>query len=111
MVDTIQTNIDDRGAATVWLNRPDVPFAFTEARLGLTPATIRPYVIAAMGERQARRYFLTGESFTAHEACRIGLVPQVCKLPDLLPLVNQTVDTLITGGPVAQKEAKKLIRP
>ena len=87
-----------------------VHFAFTEARLGLTPATISPYVVAAIGERVARRYFLTAESFTADEACRIGLVHQICKLPDLAPLVRQTVDMLIAGGPVAQKEVKKLIR-
>ena len=87
-----------------------VHFAFTETRLGLTPATISPYVVAAIGERHARRYFLTGESFTAQEACRIGLVHQVVKLPDLLSLVHQTVDTLIAGGPTAQKEVKKLVR-
>ena len=87
-----------------------VNFAFTETRLGLTPATISPYVVAAIGERAARRYFLTAESFTAEEAFRIGLVHQICKLPDLAPLVRQVVDMLIAGGPVAQKEVKKLVR-
>ena len=87
-----------------------VQFAFTEVRLGLTPATISPYVVAAIGERAARRYFLTGEAFTAEEAHRIGLVHQVCKLADLAPLVSQAVDTLIANGPTAQKEGKKLIR-
>lgn len=87
-----------------------VHFAFTEVRLGLIPATISPYVIAAIGERQARRYFLTAESFTAQEAHRIGLIHQVCKLPELAVLVRQTVDALLACGPTAQKEVKKLIR-
>lgn len=87
-----------------------VHFAFTEARLGLIPATIGPYVVRAIGERQARRYFLTAESFDAHEALRIGLVHQVCKLPDLAQLIRQTVDALLACGPLAQKESKKLIR-
>lgn len=87
-----------------------VHFAFTEARLGLIPATIGPYVVRAIGERQARRYFLTAESFSAEEALRIGLVHQVCRLEDLSRLVSQTVDALLACGPVAQKETKKLIR-
>ncbi len=87
-----------------------VHFAFTEARLGLIPATIGPYVVRAIGERQARRYFLTAESFGAQEALRIGLVHQVCRLEDLSRLVGQTIDALLACGPLAQKESKKLIR-
>jgi methylglutaconyl-CoA hydratase len=87
-----------------------VHFAFTEVRLGLIPATIGPYVVAAIGERQARRYFLTAESFTAVEAHRIGLIHQVCKLPELAVLVRQTIDALLACGPAAIKETKKLIR-
>ena len=49
-------------------------FSLSEVRLGLIPAVISPYVIAAIGERQARRYFLTAERFDAQEALRIGLV-------------------------------------
>ena len=87
-----------------------VHFAFTEARIGLIPATIGPYVVRAIGARQARRYFLTAESFGAEEAARIGLVHQVCRLPDLDRLVSQTVDALLACSPVALKEGKKLIR-
>jgi methylglutaconyl-CoA hydratase len=87
-----------------------VHFAFTEARLGLIPATIGPYVVRAIGQREARRYFLTAESFGAEEALRIGLVHQVCRLVDLNRLIRQTVDALLACGPVAQKEIKKLIR-
>jgi len=85
-------------------------FALTEVRLGLTPATISPYVVAAIGERQARRYFLTAEAFNAHEAQRIGLVHQTCK-PDELPLiVAQIIDSLVACGPAAQAAAKDLVR-
>jgi methylglutaconyl-CoA hydratase len=87
-----------------------VHFAFTEARLGLIPATIGPYVIRAIGQRQARRYFLTAESFGAEEALRIGLVHQIIPLVDLGRLIRQTVDALLACGPLAQKETKKLIR-
>ncbi len=85
-------------------------FAFTEVRLGLTPATISPYVVAAIGERQARRYFLTGESLSAERAHRIGLVHEVCRLPDLAVMVARTVDALVSCGATAQREAKDLIR-
>jgi len=85
-------------------------FALTEVRLGLTPATISPYVVAAIGERQARRYFLTAEAFNAREAQRIGLVHQTCKPDDLPLIVAQIIDSLVACGPVAQAAAKDLIR-
>ena len=56
---------------------PEATFALTEAKLGLIPATIGPYVIEAIGARQARRYFLTAERFGAADALRIGLVHEV----------------------------------
>ena len=85
-------------------------FALTEVRLGLTPATISPYVVAAIGERQARRYFLTAEAFNAREAQRIGLVHQTCKPADLPLIVAQIIDSLVACGPSAQAAAKDLIR-
>lgn len=85
-------------------------FALTEVRLGLTPATISPYVVAAIGERQARRYFLTAEAFNAREAQRIGLVHQTCKPDDLPLIVAQVIDSLVACGPMAQAAAKDLIR-
>lgn len=86
-------------------------FALSEARLGLIPAVISPYVIAAIGERAARRYFLTGEKFDAAEAWRLGLVHDIA--PDEAELdekVGQVVDAMLACGPVAQREAKDLIR-
>ena len=55
----------------------DAFFAMSEVRLGLIPAAVSPYVVAAMGVREARRYFLTAERFSASEALRIGLVHEV----------------------------------
>ena len=56
---------------------PEATFALSEARLGLIPATIGPYVIEAIGARAARRYFLTAERFDASQALRIGLVHEI----------------------------------
>ena len=58
----------------------DAQFAFSEVRLGIIPGVIAPYVIAAIGERRARRYMLSGERFSASEAYRIGLLHEICLL-------------------------------
>lgn len=84
-------------------------FALTEVRLGLIPAVIAPYVIAAIGERAARRYFLTGERFGAAEALRLGLVHEVAPPERLEELVGRRIEDLLAGGPEAQAAAKRLI--
>ncbi|MFN4310711.1 MAG: enoyl-CoA hydratase-related protein [Ferrovibrio sp.] len=85
-------------------------FALTEVRLGLTPATISPYVVAAMGARQARRYFLTGERFGAEEACRIGLVHEVVADETALETRGaELVAALLQGAPGAIRDSKVLI--
>jgi methylglutaconyl-CoA hydratase len=85
-------------------------FAFSEAKLGLIPATIGPYVVEAIGARMARRYFLTGERFTAAEAYRIGLVHDIV-LPEALDdRINEFLGALLLAGPHAQAESKALIR-
>lgn len=85
-------------------------FALTEVRLGLTPATISPYVVAAMGARQARRYFLTGERFGADEACRIGLVHEVVADEGALETRGlELVAALLQGAPGAIRDSKLLI--
>ena len=87
----------------------DARFAFTEVRLGLAPAVISPYVIAAIGARQARKLFATGESFDAQRAFAIGLVHGVVA-PDALDAgVEAVVVQLLQGGPAAQGEIKKLV--
>ncbi len=88
----------------------DAAFALTEVRIGLIPAVISPYVVAAMGERMARRYFLTGARFDASEAYRIGFVHELVASAEFLDeRIASIVDALLASGPVAQTEAKRLI--
>lgn len=84
-------------------------FSLSEVRLGLIPAVISPYVIAAMGERAARRYFLTAERFDAAEALRLGLLHAVVPEEQLQSQIDTWVDELLKGGPAAQAAAKSLI--
>jgi methylglutaconyl-CoA hydratase len=84
-------------------------FSLSEVRLGLIPATISPYVIGAIGARAARRYFLTGERFTAAEALRLGLVHEVVVADQLQRVAERTLGALLEGGPRAQAEAKRLV--
>ncbi|MGD8378824.1 MAG: enoyl-CoA hydratase/isomerase family protein [Gammaproteobacteria bacterium] len=84
-------------------------FAFSEVRLGLVPAVISPYVIAAIGPRQARRYFLTAERFRAPEAARIGLVHEAVPAADLDERVETVLDALLAGGPQALASCKELV--
>lgn len=83
-------------------------FALSEVKLGLVPATIAPYVVQAIGPRQARRLFISAEIFDAVEAARIGLLHQ-CVAPDQLDeAVDRQLHFLAKGGPIAQHEAKQL---
>jgi methylglutaconyl-CoA hydratase len=85
-------------------------FCLSEVKLGLIPATISPYVIKAMGENAARRYFITAERFNAVEAKRIGFVHEVV-LPEALDTcVAGIVKSLVNNSPNAVREAKKLVR-
>jgi methylglutaconyl-CoA hydratase len=84
-------------------------FALSEVRLGLIPAVISPYVIAAIGERAARRYFLTAERFDAQEARRIGLLHEVVAEAELDARIDTLVDNLLRGGPAAISAAKALV--
>ena len=79
-------------------------------KLGLIPATISPYVIKAMGENAARRYFLTAERFSAAEAQRIGFVHEVAAADALDAKVAEIVKSLLANSPNAVKEAKALVR-
>ncbi len=83
-------------------------FSLSEVKLGLTPATISPYVVAAIGPRQARRLFISGEVFDANEAARVGLLHQAVTAAELDATVDRTLHFLAKGGPVAQGEAKRL---
>lgn len=85
-------------------------FALSEAKLGIIPATISPYVIRAIGARQASRFFLTAERFDAAEAFRIGLVHDIVPIAQLDDRVNELLGPLLVAGPNAQRECKALIR-
>ena len=85
-------------------------FALTEVRFGLVPATISPFVVAAIGPRRARRYMLTAEPMSAAAALDAGLLHEVCDAAKLDEAVAAQIDTLLKGGPEALRECKELIR-
>lgn len=84
-------------------------FGLSEVRLGIVPAVISPYVVAAIGARNARRFFLTGERFPAEEARRVGLVHEVVAGADLDTAIGRYLDAILASGPVAVASAKRLI--
>ena len=87
-----------------------VNFCLSEVKLGLIPATISPYVIKAMGEQAARRYFLTAERFDAAAALRMGFAHEVVAPEALDTTVAGVVKALVSNSPHAVGEAKKLVR-
>jgi methylglutaconyl-CoA hydratase len=93
------------------LATPNARFGLTESRLGLLPAVISPYVIAAIGPREARRWFTTAEMFDAATAQRIGLVHEIAADEAALDAaVARQVDLLLKAGPIAAASAKALVR-
>src|SRR5436305_1808485 len=93
--------------ADIAIASTDATFGFTEAKLGIIPAVISPFVLPKIGQH-ARRYFLTGERFDAPTALRIGLVHEVAE--DLDAAADRVVGELLSSGPRAVREAKHLIR-
>lgn len=87
----------------------DASFATSEVKFGIIPAVISPYVLRAIGPRQALRYFQSAERFSAECAYEIGLVNEVCELEDLDATVARIAESLIAGAPLAQQAAKDLI--
>jgi len=87
-----------------------VQFCLSEARLGLMPATISPYVIRAMGEQAARRYFITAERFDAAEALRLGFVHAVVPGDALDAKVTEITAALVGNSPNAVRESKRLVQ-
>ena len=86
---------------------PDATFGFSEVKLGIIPAVISPFVLPKLGAH-ARRYFLTGERFDAATALRIGLVEEVAA--DLDGAVDRALSEILASGPLAVRQAKKLVR-
>ncbi|MDA8734635.1 enoyl-CoA hydratase/isomerase family protein [Porticoccaceae bacterium] len=84
-------------------------FSLSEVKIGLVPATISPYVIAAIGQRAARRYFVTAERFDAHRALQLGLVNEVVDAEQLDQEIDRLINTLLANGPEAVTGAKQLV--
>jgi methylglutaconyl-CoA hydratase len=97
-------------ACDIAIGTPEAKFCLSEAKLGLSPATISPYVMRAMGEREARRYFLTAEVFDAAEAFRIGMLSLLVPADKLDDSIDSLVKHLMAGGPEAHAKIKALIR-
>ncbi|OWQ86877.1 enoyl-CoA hydratase [Roseateles aquatilis] len=85
-------------------------FCLSEARLGLLPATIGPYVVRALGEQASRRYFVTAERFSAADAHRLGLVHEVAAADQLDATVDAFVAALLANGPMAVRACKRLVQ-
>jgi methylglutaconyl-CoA hydratase len=97
-------------AADIAIAGKNVSFGLPEVKIGLTPSMISPYMIAAIGERAAHYYFLTGERFGADEAHRIGLIHQVAENDALLSTGITVAQLLLQNSPQALTAAKQLIR-
>jgi methylglutaconyl-CoA hydratase len=93
--------------ADVAIGGEDAVFGFSEVKLGIVAAVISPFALARIGPGAARRYFLTGERFGAEVALRIGLVHEIA--PALDEAVDRAVAELLSSGPNAAREAKRLI--
>jgi len=87
---------------------PAAQFAFSEVRLGIVPAVISPFALAKIGPAAARRYFVTGERFSADVALRIGLVHEIAD--DLDTALDRALGELLSAGPAAARIAKELAR-
>ncbi len=96
-------------ACDIAIGTTEAKFCLSEAKLGLSPATISPYVVRAMGERMARRYFLSAEVFGAEEALRIGLLSGLVAPGELDATIDALVGHLLAGGPAALAKIKDLI--
>jgi len=97
-------------ACDIAIGSQQAEFCLTEVKLGLSPATISPYVVRAMGERMARRYFLTAEVIDAHEAHRVNLLSALTVPEELDATVDAVVRQLVAGGRDAQARIKDLVR-
>lgn len=85
-------------------------FSFMEVRLGLIPSVISPYIIGAIGQRQAKRYFLTAQSMDAMEARTLGLIHEAVDSTQLDMAATRLINQLLVAGPLALTHVKKLVR-
>jgi methylglutaconyl-CoA hydratase len=95
-------------ACDIAIAAQDATFALSEARLGIIPARSRPYVIEAIGARQARRYFLTGGALhRARRRLRIGLLHDIVPLAELDGRIDEMLGALMIAGPAAHSSARR----
>jgi methylglutaconyl-CoA hydratase len=85
-------------------------FCLSEAKLGLLPATVSPYVVRALGEQATRRYAVTAERFGAARAAALGFVHEVCPLADIDTRVDEVLAAILPNGPLATRACKSLVR-
>lgn len=97
-------------ACDICVASTEAKFATSEVRLGLAPSTISPYVIRAIGVRQASRYFLTAERISAAQALNIGLAHEIATPEQLDQIIETIIEALLLGGPEAQFASKQLIQ-
>jgi len=97
-------------AADIVVASENVHFCLSEARLGLMPATIAPYVIRALGEQASRRYFVTAEVLDCATAERLGVVSERAGIDQLDATVQRVVDALCANSPNAVRECKQLVQ-
>jgi methylglutaconyl-CoA hydratase len=97
-------------ACDIAVGTPEAKMCLSEAKLGLSPATISPYVVRSMGEKMARRYFLTAEIFEAEEAYRMGMLSALVPSEALDATVDGLIKHLLAGGAEAHAKIKDLIR-
>lgn len=97
-------------AADIVIAEKETKFAFTEVKLGLTPATISPFVVAKIGNTAAKELMLTGRRFTAGEAQAFGLVNVVVDEPEMLDMERFYIDHFLQASPDAVAECKHLLR-
>ncbi len=97
-------------ACDVLVASDNVHFCLSEAKLGLLPATIGPYVVRALGEQASRRYFTTAERFSAYQAKALGFVHEVVSATELDRQVADIVAALVANGPAAVRACKQLVK-
>lgn len=85
-------------------------FGLTEAKLGLVPAVISPYVVDAISSRHSRRYFQTAEIFSAQKGYEMGLLSEICPIDKLDGMIEQQIKFLLSTGPSAKLISKKLVQ-
>ncbi len=88
----------------------EASFCLSEVKVGIAPATISPYVVAAMGSRASRRYFLTAERFSSAQALALGLISEVAHTEQLDFVIEKLIGTILANSPNAVKTSKQLIR-